>query len=341
MAFDIEYFNKINNSYNTSTKKDVQLHQLKAHINNHFTDTIDCYRVPVNNIEQDLIITRTTNHFIKSIKARPYEDFNVGDYVTYEKDTWLVIEKDLMNQEYSRGKMKLCNYTLKFQNQDGIIFSYPCITSDTTFSENANQTIISLGENKKSILLPFDESTSLLSVGKRMYVDKRANPTPYKIIGDIDTTTYNYSDKGLIYFIMEQDLIENSSQYPDRPDLGICNYFESTITPPLLPESEKYSVITSSNANNQITIGSTSGRTLTPKFYKDNIEVADIVAVWAYELPIGYENQFTITSVVGTNKVKIVAKDNTSLVGKTVTATVGNELSEYQSSITLTVVSGF
>lgn len=340
MAFDIEYFKKINNAHNASNKKEVQLHHLKTHINNHFADTIDCYNVPINNNEQELIITRTPNHFIKSIKARPFEDFNVGDYVIYEKYPWMIIEKDLMNQEYSRGKMKLCNYTLKFQNQDGTILSYPCITSDKSFSENPNQTVISLGENKKSILLPFDENTALLSVGKRMYVDKRVNPTPYKIIGDIDTTTYNYGNKGLIYFIMEQDLIENSSQYPDRPDLGICNYFESTTTPPLLPESDKYSIITSSNVNNQITIGS-SARTLTPKFYKDDIEVTDIVAVWTYELPVGYENQFTITSVVGTNKVKIAAKDNTSLVGKTIVAIVNDEFGEYKSSITLTIASGF
>ena len=264
-----------------------------------------------------------------------------GDYISYENNTWLIISFIGNNGVYEKAIMQLCNYTIKFQSPNGTILSYPCITSNKTFSENANQTVISLGENKKSILLPFNENTSLLPVGKRMYVDKRTNPTPYRIIGDIDTTTYNYGDKGLIYFIMEQDLIENNSQYPDRPDLGICNYFESTTSPPLLPESEKYSVITSSNVNNQITIGSISGRTLTPKFYKDDIEVTDIIAVWSYELPVGYENQFTITSVVGTNKVKIVAKDNTSLVGKTVTAIVSDELGEYKSSISLTVISGF
>ena len=270
------------------------------------------------------------------------EDIKVGDILldTSENEYWICLEVHTIGETVKQGVLGLSNYSLKFQNQDGTILSYPCITSNKTFSENPNQTVISLGENKKSILLPFDENTSLLSVGKRMYVD-RLNKIPFKIIGAVDNVSYSYGEKGLIYFIMEQDLIENSSQYPDRSDLGICNYFESTTTPPILPESEKNSIITSSNVNNQITIGSTSGRTLTPKFYKDNIEVTDIVAIWTYELPVGYENQFTITSVVGTNKVKIVAKDNTSLVGRTVTATVSNELGEYQSSITLTVVSGF
>lgn len=300
--------------------------------------------VVINNSTENVIIQDHSNP-INADKADkkmlvPMEfDIKSGDYVSYRNEEWMVVSRiNIVDDAYKSCQIYLCNWTLKFQSKDGDILSYPCITSNKTFSENANQTVISLGENKKSILLPFDENTSLLSVGKRMYVDKRAKPTPYKIIGDIDTTTYNYGDKGLICFIMEQDIIENNSQYPDRPDLGVCDYFEPTT---ITPEGEGYSIISCSNANYQITIGSSYGCTLTPKFYKDGVEIINVASKWSYAFPLGYENQFTITPIASTNKIKILVKDNMNLIGKTATFTVGDDLGNYKSNIILTVVSGF
>jgi len=257
MALDIEYFQKINNTYGTSNKKETQLYQLKNHINDRFSDTIDCYNVAINDINQDLIITRTTNHSIKSIKVRPFEDINVGDYVKWEDTTWIIIDKDLMNQEYSRGKMQLTNHVIKFQSPDGTILSYPCITSNKSFNEDAGK-VITLPVNQKYISLPFDENTVMLKNNEdktwRFFVDKNPlNPTPYKIIGDPDTTTYNYGDKGLIELLVEQDELQND----DRVDLGVCDYVEPSTTPEP-PDPTILSVIVniiSDTINNKLKLG--------------------------------------------------------------------------------------
>lgn len=260
-----------------------------------------------------------------------------GDYIKYENMIWMVTSFVGNNGIYEKAIVELINWILLFQSTDGTILSYPCIDSNPYNRGGEKEgTVITLGNTEKSISLPCDQNTILLRNGRRFFIDKHpTEPKSYEVIG-VNTTSKNYGSKGLI----ELTVKETTMQEDDKVDLGICNYFKPT-TPILPPESDKYSIIASSNANNQITIGSTSGRTLTPKFYKYDVEITDIVAVWTYELPVGFENQFTVTQVIGTNKLKIVVKDNMSLIGKKVVATVCDELGEYKSSITLTVVSGF
>lgn len=222
---DLDYFLKINNTSGTTSKKDTQLYNLKSQVNDRFTDTIDFYNVKVSGVSQDLLIVRTTVENKKTIKSRPNEDFKIGDIVVWNNNNWLVTAKDTGNQVYTSGKMELCNYTLPFQSPtDYSILYYPCITSGKTYSNDENQ-VITLPSNQKSILLPFDEYTNSLSTGKRLFVDKTYK-VPYEILGSVDNTTYNYGDKGLIYFIVkESQLQETDGALPkDNQALGICNY---------------------------------------------------------------------------------------------------------------------
>ena len=285
---DIDYFLKINNTYGTTNDKDVQLYNLKNQVNDRFTDTIDYYKVKINKVDRDALIVRTIKTDEKTIKSRAGETFEMGDYVEFENNTWLVIAKDMCNQVYTSGTLKLCNYTLKFQSPDGTILSYPCITSNTTSANgNDENKVISLGANKKSILLPYDEHTSTLATDRRLYVDKRTKPTPYMITGDPDTTTYNYGGKGLIYIMVEQRVKQETN---DRPDLGICDYFEPTVTP--LPPVGDFSMDIS--ASGSLVIGGVT-RTFTPKLVNSDGVEQTFTAVWTFNYNGMTETDFTKT----------------------------------------------
>jgi len=318
MAFDIEYFQKINNTYGASNKKETQLYQLKNHINNRFTDTIDCYNVLVNEISQDLIITRTINHYIKSIKTRPFEDFNLGDYVKWNNTTWMIIEKDLMNQEYSRGKMQLTNYTLKFQSPTGTILSYPCI-DDSSFMAGLDEgKIITTLNGVHRIKLPFDDNTKLIGVGRRFFLDK-SGTTTYEVT-NVNNTTYNYGDKGLIELTLKQD----SAYNPLTDKNGVCNYFEPTTDPK--PPVEGYSVTVSTTGD--LIAGSSIFRTFTP-ILKDNIgTVVEFTAipVWTFDYGGMSPTDFTITYDGNLCKIKVV--ENYDYIGHTlrVICTTADEL---------------
>lgn len=261
-----------------------------------------------------------------------YEEItNIGDLFFDEKDGsyWICTEIFNMNEISWNGKLIKCNYTLTFQNSTGTILSYPCITSDKTFSEDEN-TIITLGANKKSVLLPFDDNTKLLEVGNRMYVDKRDNPTPYQIIGDIDTTTYNYGDKGLIYFIMQQD----TSNHPnDRPDLGICGYIEPNSSN--TGNTVNVNIICSSSSfNNKIKLGVTYNFIASITDVDGN-PVASVDP--EFSMDTNYSGLLVLTdNNNGTCNIKVNSSAS-SLVSKQVVLTCIENVSGQSASTTLTI----
>jgi hypothetical protein len=257
MAFDITYFLKINNMYNTTSNKEIELYDLKNQINDRFADTIDCYNIKLNGVNRDLLIIRTKDNYIKTIKGRPDEDFSIGDYVEWEGLKWLITSKDDGNQVYTTGQMQQCNWTIKFQSPTGAILSYPSIVDSKTSGEDDGKVIVT-GNSEKYIKLPFDSNTVLLDIDRRLYVDKREKPTPFHII-DVDTIKHNFGTKGLMEFTVKKDLTQNTSEHPDRPDLGICNYFEPIIvSEPVDPTIPTVVVaITSDTESNKVKLGLT------------------------------------------------------------------------------------
>lgn len=260
----------------------------------------------------------------------PLNSCSVGMYIKYKNLYWLITEFVNDNKMYQNAVMQLCTYTLKFQSPTGTILSYPCITSTKSFNQDETK-VITLNSNQKSILLPFDDNTKLLTTDRRFYVD-RLNNTTWHIVGGVDNTTYAYGDKGLIYFIVEQDVEQNTNQYPDRPDLGVCNYFEPIVEPEPPVEGYSYATIMCSG---DIVVGGVT-RTITPIFYEsDNTIATGITAIWDIDLPLGYENQFTITYV--DNQVKIKVAENYDLIEKTITFNVMGSSGGYGGSSTLTI----
>ena len=336
MAVNWDLYNKRLN-INGSTTRERDLNYIKQNINNKLPNSLSYKSVLINDIPQNIEILKSNstskNTTKKQINSLPNETFSCGDYVKYKNATYLIIDVDVDDEVYTTGRIELCNWILKFQSPTGTILSYPCITSTKSFNQDENK-VITLPSNQKSILLPYDDNTALLATGRRMYVDKRTNPTPYEIIGDVDTTTYNYGDKGLIYFIMEQSSKEITN---DRPDLGICNYFEPTTDPKPPVEGYSYAVITCSNPNNEITLGSSTYRMLVPTFYNADATLASgITAVWNWELPNGYESYFDIKYDGNLAKIKVL--ENYDLLGTTVKGNVMSSNGGYGGSITLTII---
>lgn len=301
------------NMFGNSTRER-ELTRLKQTILNDSQSSLSYKAVVINGENKSLVIDSYEKEPTKKvIKSLPNETFQVGDYVTWFDNKWLVTKADCDDEVYVDGTMQLCTYTLKFQSPNGTILSYPCITSNTKFG-NTDGKIITLASNQKSILLPFDENTALLKTDDRFYIDKQ-NKTVYKIIGGIDNTTWNYGDKGLIEFVVEQDL-NNSTD--DRPDLGVCNYFEPIVEPEPPVVGYNYAVI--SISGNLVIGGNT--RTITPTFYNADgtLSTEIITPIWEVTLPTGYESDFTVLYIG--NQVKIFVTENYDLIDKSVTVNV-------------------
>ncbi len=234
-----------------------------------------------------------------------------GSYVVFEDNTWIINSNvTIIDDAYKMCQMQLCNYVLKFQIDNGDILSYPCVTSGSTYSNDNNKTV-NLPENQKSVLLPYDDYTSELRVDRRLYLDKRTvKPSAYRIIGDTDTTTYSYGEKGLIYFIAE--ISTESSN--DRADLGICNYKDVVISEDNdINTGVTYSIITT---NKDLLVNNSIVANAIP-YESDGTENNSILLNWTITLPNGFTSD-DITYTLVDNTCTINALDNYSLIGEVV-----------------------
>lgn len=248
-----------------------------------------------------------------------------GMFIYFENEYWLVTGRPGNNGIYDKTIMQECNWNLKWQDETGAILSYPCVTSSKSFGEDADK-VITLPSNQKYILLPFNEHTSKLKADDRFFVDRKNPPTPYKIIGDTDTTSY----MGLIQILVEADILRDG----DNIELGVCDYVKSDVTLP--PKDNTYSSV---SINGNLNIGG-SKRTFTPTFYNsDGTLQSGIAPVWEIILPSGYESYFTV-NYVGDN-CTIQVRENYNLIGLNVTVKVCDSIGNYEGELIVEIGSGW
>lgn len=169
----------------------------------------------------------TANGTLYDFHTEITEPIVVGDvvYDSIHNEYMICTEVANINDIHYQGKFTICNWILRWQNDNGKIFNYPCQDINSTqynSGETSNRTF-TIGTSQHMLTLPCDENTVILETPKRFYLDKNPiNPTSF-IITQNDNTSYNYGSKGLVKLTVSQyvGVVER-----DRPDLGICDYID-------------------------------------------------------------------------------------------------------------------
>jgi hypothetical protein len=258
---------------------------------------------------------------------------DIGDiiYDTKENKYWLCIEIYNIGDIIKEGKIQLCNFTIKFQSSDGTILSYPCISTNRIQGTGDKESdIMTLPDGRKKVVLPCDENTLLLRNDDRFYLDKHpTEPRPYRITF-VDTTALNYGEKGLI----EIYCVEDQAKTDDRPDLGICDYFEPNVNPPT--PIDTYSTLKASGA---LSVGG-SKRTITPTFYNADGSINDtIVPIWVITKPVGYDSDIIVSYVDKTCTIQVL--ENYDLLGKVINISVSDGIGGYVGELELSISIGY
>ncbi|MDF2588222.1 MAG: hypothetical protein K0S41_2063 [Anaerocolumna sp.] len=312
-----------------TTQRERQLNRLKQTISSNAPQSLSCKDVKIGGVDRKLIINDTKTTTIKDFTTLPNETVSASDSILWNTKNWLITEADSDSEVYVKGKIKECNYTLKFQHPTtGAILSYPCITSSTRLGQEENS-YMTLGNNEKSILLAYNQSTILCGSGKRFFVDNNTeNPIPYIVIG-VDNTSHN----GLIELIVKEDRLQST----DNIELGICNYFTPIEEPePVDPEvPTRIVTITSDTTNYEVKLGLT---------YTFSVTVTnELGVVITNTSPIYSINNTYIGKVVltdngnGTATIKVEGKA-TNLLGSQFTLQCMDMVSGFSSSILFTIV---
>lgn len=184
---DISYFQKINNTYKSKSIQETDLYLLNRHIDECFDDNIDYHVVKRNGEPFELIIIKDTdgNTFKKKIKSKHSTPFNLGDYIEWNNQIWLVALLDPNEKTYHSGYMYLCTVPLRWINNEGKLIERYAYSEDfTKYSTGVKSNeVITIGDNQYGLTLPIDSETKKLKRDMRFPIDfeDAEEPDIYKL----------------------------------------------------------------------------------------------------------------------------------------------------------------
>ena len=220
---------KIQNGYQSVSKKETDLYELKRKIALQFGSSIDYEpTTKVNDVTQQLIVIHTDNEFKKNVIAYPDSTFMIGDIVDCYDMKWLVTKVDSNKQVYTIGEMSQCNLLLKWQNSSGTIITRYAVVEKPIAKSLDEGNIITTSDKMYSIKIPYDSETQNLFVGKRFLLEKANGiPLAYSLTA-FDGISSNYSQGGILNITLTQDEYNSTT---DNADLMVADHFTPTSQP--------------------------------------------------------------------------------------------------------------
>lgn len=338
---DISYFQKINNTFNSSSKQETDLFLLNRHVNRQFADSIDYHKVLKNGEEFELIVQRyaeTKNK--KKVKSRPGQYVNMGDMITWDSHIWIVNAIDPDDKTYLSADMVLCNFVLNWQNKNGDIVSLNCYAENQTkYSSgiDGNKTM-QMGDLQYGLTLPLNDETKILKRDKRFVVDLVDIETPdvYKLTNrEVMINNYTYFNRGgIVNLTLSYDAFSKESDKLVDDGTGnkvwICDYKESATPPsPTNPGEPNQSPILLqakfSCKGDKIIKAGGSAKTFSVEFTDENgTTVSDVNYTWSISIAKEFENLLSVETL-SSRQCKIKLGYDDLVIGNYVRLSVLND----------------
>lgn len=327
---DISYFQKINNSYKSKSKQETDLYLLNRHVEKCFADTIDYHVVKRNGEPYELLIIKDTdgNTFKKKIKARPSTPFNLGDYIEWNGQIWLITLLDTNEKTYHSGYMYLCTVPLRWQNSEGKIIERYAYSEDFTkySSGTTGNNTITIGDNQYGLTLPIDSETRKLKRDMRFPIDfeDAEQPDIYELTNrkvNLNNNEY-FGRGGTMVVTMSYDAFNKDKDkrvvMENGNEVWICDYnkvntdSDSPDTPtPSTPPSNPYKTTvlnTVISGNKNLKVG------FIRTYIADITDLDGNSVMWDNTYSWNVVSDFDVKQIVNGNKIKLLVEDE-SLIG--------------------------
>lgn len=237
-----------------------------------------------------------------------------GMYIYFEKRYWLITGYPGTNGVYEKATLALCQYKLKWQNENGkIIERWMNATSASKYDvgETLNYNI-ALPSNNFTLLLPGDNETMKLD-NLRVFIDRnKVNPTKVFRITRSDDILYDYGEEEhgyVLSFIADRSELNMET---DNQELGICDYYEHG--------SQQEDVVQEKKLKVKIS-GSKTLKYGYEGVYSANCIDADGVRINKFSYIWTVRSDFNVDYVVDDSEIKL-SVDNEDYIGKTFTLQV-------------------
>lgn len=242
---DINYFMKIQNAYGTKNRREKELAKINNEMSKHFEDTYGTVDILLNGTPTQLMIIKDTdnNTFKKKIKSVHGDKFNLGDYVEWNNQKWLITLIDADERTWNRGYMYLCTVPLRWQNSEGKIIERYVYSEDFTKYSNGTtgNNTITIGDNQYGLTVPVDNETKKLKRDMRFPIDfdDSEQPDIYKLTNrKVKLNDNQYFGRGstmilTVSFDAFNPHDDKRVVMEDGQEVWICNYNNShTPLPP-------------------------------------------------------------------------------------------------------------
>lgn len=253
---NLDYFLKINNTYKSKSRQETDLYLLNRHVDRYFDDTIDYAKVERNGEPFELLIIKDTdgNTYKKKIKSKHSDPFNLGDYIVWQNQIWLITLLDPNDKTYHSGYMYLCTIPLRWQNSKGEIIERWAYSEDfTKYSTGIyGNEIVKIGENQYGLTLPLDEETRVFKRDMRFPIDfdDIEEPDVYRLSnkkGLLNNDEY-FGRGGTVKLTMSLDAFNKDKDrrvaMEDGKSVWICDYVDQVVqSAPSSSDEEKKGIV--------------------------------------------------------------------------------------------------
>lgn len=170
------------------------------------------------------IINDSDNINDKVIYAMPDERLPHGEIVDWAGSKWLITEANALVDPVQSGKMRRCNYRLRWIDDEGMIISKWCVVEDGTkyLIGESDGDVIGVGDSRLSLVIGKDKDTAKLDRQKRFLIDDPdSNDVLAYRITKPNKLMQVYNGVGAYRFILR----EESQTDNDNPELRIADYY--------------------------------------------------------------------------------------------------------------------
>lgn len=324
-----------------NTRRERVVNQTQRNINRRIINSPSFKHVLVDGVEQDLVITSSTEMWHKKIDSMPNERIYMGSIVEWNGRHFIIFQTDTDYEVVQRGEMYECNIFIKWQNEKGeIIGRYGWSENLSQFASGTVESRIMMSiQQVFHVLLPLDEETVKLRRDKRFLIDVLTKDPMAYVLTRRDVVSNNYTvgdaSEGIDYKdkLLSLALSETQLSEKDNVELMIADYFEPKDNTPLINDCRITYV-----GEPKVRVGGT-GKVFNVEFFDNAGNVIDATAKWVLVTTEEDEDKFTLT--VDGNKATITVKNNTDLLGTQVKLIVSDEDNTCEDSVFVKVVSIF
>ena len=330
---------KIQNAYGTKNRREKELAKVNRAMFKHFEDTFDTEDVLRHGTPFKLMIIRDTdsNTYKKKIKSRHEDKFNLGDYIEWNGQMWIVTLIDSDEKTWNRGYMYQCSILLRWQNASGNIVERWGYSEDfTKYSTGiTGNDKISIGDYQYGLTLPVDDETKIMKRDKRFPIDIDGVEPPdiYKLTNRkvLLTDDRSFGRGGILVWTLSFTEFnadtDKKIKLNNGSEVWICDYKPPRPLPPKPDETTDLSAVIKGKRN----LVNGFSRTYSVEFKDSNGDIEqDVDFVW------NIESDFEVQQIANGDQIEL-SVDDKSLIGSSFILQVlvqDKVLSEFEITIT-------